>query len=130
MNTSRFWQRTPISTTVSTSEPTNAEWTEEESIHSEFQYGCDNDYFGARISLSKDGGNLAIGSPTSIQMAMFYMTTHKKDMRVPTRVVVEESLLERTPLPPSFPHLRHHFPQLGLLRCWHQSSSPPSAIET
>ena len=54
------------------------EWQEEESIYSEFHYDRETDYFGARSSLSKDGGSLAIGSPLSIHTSNGRRTGHVK----------------------------------------------------
>ena len=38
----------------------------DDSFYSKFCYSQDNDFFGARISLSKDGTTLAVGSPLSV----------------------------------------------------------------
>ena len=54
------------------------QWVEVESIYSEFRSDRMNDFVGARISLSRDGLTLAVGSPMSVHLGGWSRTGHVK----------------------------------------------------
>ena len=56
-------------------------WHRAESVYSEFGHNRNNDYIGARVSLSKDGTTLVVGSPLSINTNTEQRTGHVKVFR-------------------------------------------------
>ena len=69
------------------------QWEEVESIYSEFRLGRDSDYVGARVSLSKDGMTLAMGSPLSIHTSDGERTGHVKVFKQDNGTWVEDGTI-------------------------------------